>query len=171
MKSLILFAAFALMGLLIGCQENQMTEPVNSLNKTEVLPSGQWIKIGSPIMDPLSGQCQVIGSAYCKLTEYSIITDPNMTMKSASKVKLEIIFDAELCNQISSNEQPPNKIQGRSEHRFQLREGDQITVFDRYKIDNRTDVILVVRYGVTLKGVSVQQMFLRERGDFNQVVY
>lgn len=156
---LAILLAFAI----FGCQENQITDPVvSSLDKTEALPSGQWILLNSPVLDPLSGQCMIKGSVYCSLKEYVSVVYPAITEDVPSRYLLKIIFDAELCN-VTNN--PFNRnwiIKNESSFRFTLKPDEVITIHKSYPITKREDVVLIVKYDVALKGVSISSMYLRE---------
>ncbi|MFO7527010.1 MAG: hypothetical protein R6W68_16270 [Ignavibacteriaceae bacterium] len=163
MKKLFVFAGVLFMLAIFGCQENQVTDPlVSAINKTEALPSGQWISLNSPLLDPTSGQCILKGSVYCNLKEYVSVSYPAITEDVPSRYLLRIIIDAELCNVTNI---PFNRnwiIKNESTFRFTLKPDEVITIHKSYPIANREDVMLIVKYDVAVKGVSIASMYLCE---------
>lgn len=164
MKNLMFLAVFVIAGIFTGCQDSQVTEPAVNLDKTEVLPSGQVIKLGgAPLMDPISGESEISGAVYCKITELITIADPPLTVESLTKAKIEIIFDAELRVLDISSEYPEWLIYDRSEYRRTFKPDEVIKIRESYQIANRNDVILIVIYNVSLvKGLRIQQMYLEK---------
>ena len=164
---------FALTGLFLilffsGCQENQitepvsssdMTEPVASFDKTSNLPSGEWIKLCCPVIDPLTGSCQIQGTVY-----YNIVPIPAVVVNKPGSIDLTLMLNGELCQLAGINDHSPWSIYGYSKDRVELTGtgGRVVTISKTYKIKNRSDIVLRVVYNVNFNSVSINKIFLRK---------
>jgi hypothetical protein len=165
---------FALTGLFLilffsGCQENQitepvsssdMTEPVASFDKTSNLPSGEWIKLCCPVIDPLTGSCQIQGTVYYNIEPVSY---PAAVVDKPGSIDLTLMLNGELCQLAGINDHSLWSIYGYSKDRVEFTGtgGRVVTLSKTYKIKDRSDIVLRVVYNVDFNVVSINKIFLR----------
>lgn len=162
MKKLFVLIAILLAFAFFGCQENQITDPVLSVDKKAELPSGGWVKLCSPVLDPLSGPCEVRGSVYYKISQPIIITGPNITSKQTSRVTLSLILEGELCDLYGLSNHARWSINGHSEHSLIFLQDEFKTIIKMYPVSNRNDILLAVKYNVEKNSVNVSSLSLRQ---------
>ncbi|MFO7527009.1 MAG: hypothetical protein R6W68_16265 [Ignavibacteriaceae bacterium] len=168
MKKLFVPLAILLACTFFGCQENQITDPVLQLDKKAELPSGGWIKLCCPVLDPLSGPCEVRGSVYYKISQPIIIAEPNFVSKQDLKVKISIILEGELCDLLALSNHDRWSINGKSEHSLYFTQDEIKTVYKIYPVSNRKDIVLAVKYVVERGKVNISSLSLRQV--FNNII-
>lgn len=162
MKQLkVLFSIISII-FFFGCQENQITEPVNTLEKTSGLINGGVINLDSPVLDPLSGKCKVSGVVRYKIYRPIADEEPMTASKKAVRVKVIIGMDAVLVDLL--NTQPHDRwlIRGTSEHQLVFFQDDVKTIHLKYEITGRDDIILIVIYNFEMYSLSIQKMYVKE---------
>jgi hypothetical protein len=163
MKQLVVLFSIISVIFFFGCQENQITEPVNTLDKTSGLINGGVINLDSPVLDPLTGKCSVSGVVKYKIYKPAIASEELMTAsKRAERVKVVIAMDAVLVDLL--NTQPHDRwlIRGTSEHQVVFFQDDVKTIHLKYEITGRDDIILIVIYNFEMYSLSIQKMYVKE---------
>jgi hypothetical protein len=161
MKQLIVLLSIFTVTFFFGCQENQITEPVNSLDKSAGVIGGT-INLDSPVLDPLTGKCIVSGVVKYKIYKPLANEEPMTASKKAERVKLIIAMDAVLVDLL--NTQPHDRwlIRGTSEHQVVFFQDDVKTIHLKYEITGREDIILIVKYNFKMYSLSIQKMYVKE---------
>ena len=151
----ILFGLFLIL-VVVGCRENQISQPETIVNmELNKVRTGE-VKIHSEVIDPVFGACIISGknSYMMDIPEYSANADTGIS------VKLCLELDAELCTRLMS----PIKfsICGVSVEVVNFR-GEAIQFVEKnYEISNRPDVRLGVKYSVTATGIKIEKMVLHQ---------
>lgn len=169
MKKLFALTGLFLILFFFGCQENQVTEPVSSsdikdqnalLDKTN-LPSGEWIKICCPVIDPITGSCRIQGTVYYNIDPASY---PSTDAEKPGSIDLTLLLNGELCQLAGLNDHSLWSIYGYSKDRVVLTGtgGRVVTISKTYKIKDRSDIVLRVVYDVNFDSVSINKIFLRK---------
>lgn len=163
--SLIVFAAL----LIVGCQENSITNPVpNSaeVNKDDASTTSGFIKLQNSLQSPY----QVFNSYFVinGVIDYSIEVhqlDP-IPPNSQELISFQLSINAELSNVCTvcsplSNETPAGTISGELNDVINFSDDTQHTVTKTFAIDKRDDgMTLKVSFLVTTSGITVDQMRL-----------
>jgi hypothetical protein len=164
MKQLVVLFSIISVIFFFGCQENQITEPANPLDKTSTssLINVGVINLDSPVFDPLSGKCAVSGVVKYKIYRPLANEEPMTASKKVERVKLIIAMDAVLVDLL--NTQPHDRwlIKGITEHQVVFFQDDVKTIQLKYEITGRDDIILIVKYNFEMYSLSIQKMYLKE---------
>ena len=150
----VTLVAFSL-ALIIGCQENLINEPAETLLKQkDNLVNSNTIKINYEIRDPLYGMSTLTG----QVTYIHQIINQPMGPIGFNRVSIQINMDSELNN---LGMMPLKwRIQGRSNDVVSVSEEGILLIEKSYLITNRTDVVLLVQYLVTTNGVGISGVSL-----------
>ena len=151
----VTLVAFSL-ALIIGCQENLINEPAETmLKQKDNLVNSNTIKISYEIRDPLYGMSTLTG----KVTYIHQVINQPMGPIGFNRVSIQINMDSELKNLLGMM---PLKwrIQGRSNDVVSVSEEGILLIEKSYLITNRTDVVLLVQYLVTTNGVGISGVSL-----------
>jgi len=139
---------------LIGCQENPVTAPDQSLNKQGNSTIEEIINLCCPLEDPAGGNCQLTG-------EVSYIQQVSQVQVGLYEVTLELNMNAQLCS-LDNPTLTQWAIAGQSMDEFSVSEEGIYVLEKGYLISNRTDVLLIVDYLVTTEGVGITNLWLME---------
>ena len=156
MKNLIISLAAASVLFVIGCQENMINEPAETmLKQKDNLVNTNTVKINYEIRDPLYGMSTLTG----KVTYVHQVISQPMGPIGFNRVSIQINMDSELKNLLGMM---PLKwrIQGRSNDVVSVSEEGILLIEKSYLITNRTDVVLLVQYLVTTNGVGISGVSL-----------
>lgn len=161
MKKLFVIPVFFLIMILIGCQENTITEPVAE-RSSPIFTKEEAINLCCNVKDPLSGECSVIG----KLYYIQEVTTANNSIYAT--IDLTIKVDAELCSEAIQYGALPWTIQNRSARSFVVKNLQSVnTTFKGesekqfavlYNINNRNDISLKIHFLVDLDGLRITSM-------------
>jgi hypothetical protein len=157
MKNLFLTLVVFSLALIIGCQENQITDPNTSLEKTSSGIQMQIMKICCQVNDPLSGCCGVNGS----VRYMHKVTNQNTNSVNLKKVSLHLEMESELCSRLGMVHLPWI-VKGISDDTFYVSEEGIVLLEKSYRISNRYDVVMSVVYLVTTEGVGISSVSLIE---------
>ncbi|MBS4035631.1 MAG: hypothetical protein KGZ85_14265 [Ignavibacterium sp.] len=160
MKQLVVLLSIFTVIFFFGCQENQITEPINSLDKTSGLINGGVINLDSPVFDPLSGKCAVSGVVKYKIYRPLANEEPMTASKKVERVKLIIAMDAVLVDLLNTQPHERWLIKGTTEHQVVFFQDDIKPIQLKYEITGRDDIILIVKYNFERYSLSLQQMYL-----------
>jgi hypothetical protein len=155
----ITLVAFSL-ALIIGCQENLINEPENSLLKkaeinTATTRTTSSLKICCEVRDPEYGSCNLNG---CVNYVHQIINRA-MNPIGLNEISLNLEMDSKLCDKLGMMHLEW-RIQGKSNDIVHVSEEGILLVEKTYWITNRNDVVLLVRYMVTTDGVGISSVNL-----------
>jgi len=151
----VTFAAFSL-ALIIGCQENMLNEPSETMLKQKSdLVHSNIIKMNYEVMDPLYGTSKVTGEV---TYTHEVINQP-MSPIGFKRIFLQLSIDSELRNLLTMS---PIKwsVIGKSQDFVTVSEEGILLIEKSYWIANRTDVVLLVQYLVTTDGVGISGVSL-----------
>jgi len=155
MKKLFLTTVIFSVLLLIGCQENTITEPTQFLARGENSNSRGSITLSFVLEDPQGGSSQLTGEA--RYVHQILNNDEEETGLYRISLQLEM-------NSILSRLDGPVSsewtINGQSLDVFHVSEEGIYILQKAYYIENRFDVVLVVQYLVTTEGVGVPNLWL-----------
>ena len=140
--------------LILGCQENPITEPIQSLTKKGELKNEETINICCVVVDPAGGNCQVIG-------EVNYTHQASQVQPGLYEVTLSLNMNSRLCS-LDNPSLTQWTIAGQSVDEFNVSEEGIYVMQKAYLIENRTDVILIVEYLVTIDGVGINNLWLQE---------
>jgi hypothetical protein len=157
MKTLLVTLVAFLFALIIGCQESLVNEPTASLEKKRGSGEKDILKICCQVKDPLTGMCNVNG---CIIYSHQIVTR-SMNPTGLVEVQLYLEMDSELCDPLGMFHLEW-KAKGRSEDIVFVSEEGIAMVEKSYRISNRDDAVLLVRYMVTTDGVGISRVILAE---------
>ena len=157
MKNLFVTLVAVLLALIIGCQENFMNEPGYSVEKKSDNVKKNVINICCQVQDPFAGGCTVNG---CVTYVHKIINRA-MNPTGLYEVSLQLQMDSELCSPLGLLHLEW-KIKAKSDNKIYVSEDGIALVEKSYKITNRDDVVLLVRYIVTTDGVRISGVNLAE---------
>ncbi len=169
MKKLFLSLIFFTALLIVGCQENSITNPVPDsadINKSDASTASGFIKLQNSLQSPY----QVFNSYFdiSGVINYSIEVhqlDP-IPPNSQELISLQLSIDAELTNVCTvcsplSNETPAGTISGEINDVINFSDDTQHAVTKTFAIDKRTDgMTLKVSFLVTTSSVTVDYMKL-----------
>jgi len=146
----VTLAAFSL-ALIIGCQENMLNEPSETMLKQKAdRVNTNTINMNYEVKDPLYGISTLTGQV---TYTHQVINQP-MGPIGFNRVSIIINMDAELNNLLGMS---PLKwrIQGKSQDVVNVSEEGILLIEKSYWITNRSDVVLLVKYLVTTDGVGI----------------
>ena len=155
----VTLAAFSL-ALIIGCQENLINEPENSLLKkneisTSATTTTNSIKICCEVRDPQYGSCNLNG---CVKYVHQIINRA-MNPMGLYEISLKLHMYSKLCDKLGMVHLEW-RAEGKSDDIVYVSEEGILLVEKTYWITNRNDVVLLVRYLVTTDGVGISSVNL-----------
>jgi len=149
MKKLFLITVVFSALLLIGCQENFITEPVGTLEKTGNSINREFIRMNIVIDDPLAGKVELVGEVYYT---HELANSDHRSSQFLVSVSLEL--NAQLFDMLGGTH-PEWSSSGKSEDSMYISEEGIYILQKAYSITNRDDVVLVVQYLVTTEGVGI----------------
>jgi len=150
MKNLFAILIALSFTLMIGCQEN----PVSQSETAPILkvkpPIEQTIKLCCEVKDPYSHVCNLNG----RVNYVFEIIKNTMNPRATTLISLRINIHASLCDKLRMM---PCVwiIEGKSDEIVQVSEEGILLLEKGYPITNRNDVVLVVKYMVTAKGIGI----------------
>lgn len=161
MKKLFVLSVVLLIISFLGCQENQITEPVSggqlSFSKKEV------IDLCCPLNDPLSGQCFISGKIIYDLVASGL--DPTNSL-----VELNIQLYAKLLDEAHVAGTPQWLIKSDRTETFIITETlndfnlskpdnpDKVVFKRLYNVENREDIVLEITYTLTVRTLNIKCM-------------
>ncbi len=154
MKKLFLITLAFFVLFVMGCQENSITEPVGTLEKTGISVSREIIHINFFLEDPLAGRSELVGDVY--YTHELLNSDQHSNLFLVS-VTLEL--NAQMNDMLGMMHLDWSS-SGKSEDSMYISEEGIYILQKAYSITNRDDVVLVVQYLVTTEGVGVPNCWL-----------
>ena len=155
MKTLfITLVAFSL-ALIIGCQENMLNEPSETMLQKDKLVNTNIINVNYEVRDPLYGTSKLTGQV---TYTHQVINQP-MGPIGFKRISLQLSMDSELENLLGMS---PLKwsVRGKSQDVVTVSEEGILLIEKSYWITNRTDVVLLVQYLVTTDGVGISGVSL-----------
>jgi hypothetical protein len=153
MKKFLLTIVAVTFFFIIGCQENLVTEPTQSLSKKENLTAEETINLSYVLKDPSGGSCQLTGEVNYF---HRIYTDP----LGLYEVTLTLNMNSQL-SRFGVPTAEPWTIEGWSEDVVIVSEDESVILDKRYEVKNRYDIVLVVHYLVTKEGVEISNLWLQ----------
>ncbi|RKY92538.1 MAG: hypothetical protein DRQ01_06170 [Ignavibacteriae bacterium] len=153
MRNLFLILVVFSVLFIIGCQENLVTEPTQSLSKKENLTAEGTINLYYMLNDPSGGSCRLTGEVNYN---HRIYTD----QLGLYEVTLTLNMSSQLCN-LGGPIAEPWTIEGWSEDVVIVSEDESVILDKRYEVKNRYDIVLVVHYLVTKEGVEISNLWLQ----------
>lgn len=157
MKKIFVALVALSLALIIGCQENFLNEPEYSLDKKSSDVRKDILNICCRVQDPFAGGCNVNG---CVTYVHKIINRA-MNPTGLFEISLHLQMDSELCSPLGLLHLEW-KIKAKSDDIIYVSEDGIALVEKSYKITNRDDVLLLVRYLVTTDGVRISDVNLAE---------
>lgn len=157
MKKIFVALVALSLALIIGCQENLLNEPEYSLDKKSSDVRKDILNICCRVHDPFAGNCTVNG---CVAYVHKVVNRA-MNPTGLYEVSLHLEMDSELCSRCGMVHLEW-KINAKSDDIIYVSEEGIVLVEKSYKITNREDVLLLVRYLVTTDGVRISQINLAQ---------
>ena len=154
MKKLFLTTVIFSVLLFIGCQENSITEPVGTLEKTGDPVNREIIQMNFVIEDPIAGNIELVGEVY-----YTHELANSDQLSNLFLVSVSLDFNAELNDMLGMMHLEWSS-SGKSEDSMYISEEGIYILQKAYGITNRNDVVLIVQYLVTTEGVGVPNCWL-----------
>lgn len=158
MKKLLALLSVIFLVILVGCQENQITEPVESLDKN-IITAGEQMKLCCPLADPLCGRSLLNGLVNVYKKPGGLDAYANITYSFTINLAAELVDISQ--NTIHSRW----LVKGTSDHDVKfLNNSDGLVIIHKgYPVTNREDVMLVVKYQVDRNGnICIRNMYLKE---------
>ena len=155
MKTFFVTLVAFLLAFIIGCQENLINEPENSLEKKTDSINRNSIKICCEIRDPQAGVCNLSG--YVNYAHQ--IINRTMNPMGLYEISLNLEMDSKLCDKLGMVHLEW-RIQGKSNDIVYVSEEGILLVEKTYWITNRNNVVLLVKYLVTTNGVGIASVDL-----------
>jgi hypothetical protein len=160
MKTFFVTLAALSLALIIGCQENLINEPENSLSKKEAINTSittttNSLKICCEVRDPEYGACNLNG---CVNYVHQIINRA-MNPTGLYEISLRLHMDSKLCDKLGMVHLEW-RAEGRSDDIVYVSVEGILVVEKTYWITNRSDVVLLVKYLVTTDGVRISSVNL-----------
>jgi hypothetical protein len=155
MKIFFLIPVVLFLSLLLGCQEN----PVSQFEASPILkvkpPTEQSIKLCCELKDPYSNVCNLNG----RVNYVFNIIKNTMYPRAITLISLRINIYASLCDKLRMM---PCVwfIEGKSDEIVQVSEEGILLLEKSYSITNRNDVVLLVKYMVTTNGMGISSVDL-----------
>lgn len=150
MKVFYLIPIILFLSLLLGCQENPVSQSETSPILKVKQPIEQTIKLCCDIDDPYYNVCNLNG-----MVNYVFeIIDNTMNPRATTLISLRITIHATLCDKLRMM---PCAwiIEGKSDEVVQVSEEGILLLEKSYPITNRNDVVLLVKYMVTKNGLGL----------------
>jgi len=156
MKNLIAIVVSLSLALMIGCQENLITDPENSVLFKGKEPEVKSLKISCEVKDLTYGVCNLKG----RVNYTHEVTSKTMNPRQGLyEISVSLYINAVLSDRLGI---------AHLEWRVEARSNDIVTVSEDgililekcYSISNRTDVVLLVKYLVTTNGVGIASIDL-----------
>ena len=154
MKKLFLATVVLSVLFIVGCQDNSITEPVGTLEKTGNPVTREIIQMNFMIDDPLAGNVELVGEVYYT---HELVNSDQLSSQFLVSVSLD--FNAEL-NDMLGMMHLEWKSSGKSEDSMYISEEGIYILQKAYGITNRDDVVLIVQYLVTTEGVGIPNCWL-----------
>jgi hypothetical protein len=172
MKKLFLSLVVFSILFFIGCQENTITDPLSTESPgMQGVTNGIAVKndvpdvirfeneLSSPYPANTLIECFIVTGTVEVVHKVFPILDPTLASPQY-RVTVKLSMDAEM-NCTKGPDRTPWLIKGDTENTIYLTSGQVFTLTKYYKIQGRIDRMqLVVKYGVTLDGVSLIDMKL-----------
>ncbi len=150
MKIFFLIPVVLFLSLLLGCQEN----PVSQFEASPILkvkpPTEHSIKLCCEVKDPYSNVCTLNG----RVNYVFEIIENTMNPRATTLISLRLNIRASLCDKLRMM---PCAwiIEGKSDEIVQVSEEGILLLEKYYTITNRNDVVLLVKYMVTANGIGI----------------
>jgi hypothetical protein len=154
MKKLFLTTVVFSVLVIIGCQENSITEPVGTLEKTGDPVNREIIQMNFVINDPLAGSVELVGEVY-----YTHELASSDQLSNLFLVSVSLDLNAQLFDMLGGTH-PEWSSSGKSEDSMYISEEGIYILQKAYSITNRDDVVLIVQYLVTTEGVGIPNCWL-----------
>ena len=154
MKRLILSTIVLSVLFFVGCQENPITDPVGTLEKTGNPDGKEIIQMNFMIDDPVAGSVEIVGEVY-----YTHEVGNSDQLSDLFLVSVTLDLNAEL-NDMLGMMHLEWKSSGKSEDSMYISEEGIYILQKAYSITNRDDVVLIVQYLVTTEGVGIPNCWL-----------
>jgi len=154
MKKLLLATTVLSVLFIAGCQENSITEPVVTLEKTGDPVNREIIQMNFMIDDPLIGVVEIVGEVYYT---HELVNSDQLSSQFLISVSLD--FNAELNDMLGMMHLEWSS-SGKSEDSMYISEEGIYILQKAYGITNRDDVVLIVQYLVTTEGVGIPNCWL-----------
>lgn len=151
MKNLIVIAISLSLALMIGCQENLITDPENSALLKGKAPEVKSLKISYEIKDLTYGVCNLSGRVNYTHEVTSMTMNPRQGLY---EISLSLYMNSVLCDKLGLVHLEW-RAEGRSNEIVTVSEDGILLLEKTYKITNRPDVVLLVKYLVTTNGVGI----------------
>ena len=160
MKTFFVTLVAFLLALIIGCQENLINEPGDSLLKkdeitTSTTTTTNSLKICCEVRDPEYGACNLNG---CVNYVHKIINRA-MNPTGLYEISLRLHMDSKLCDKLGMVHLEW-RAEGRSDDIVYVSEDGILLLEKCYSITNRSDVVLLVKYLVTTNGIGISSVNL-----------
>ncbi len=94
MKKILLTIVVLSVLFVVGCQENSITEPVSTLEKTGNSVHKDIIKMNFVIEDPIAGSSELVGDVYYT---YELFNSDQPTINSLFRYQLNLILNCSIC--------------------------------------------------------------------------
>ena len=143
--------------LMLGCEEFQVTEPIQSAAKKDNLVNNGIIELCCLLDDPIGGCCQLTG----KVEYVHEIIGSETGEDNQYLVALSLDMDSELCHNAFTYE-IHCPIKCTTNDTIYVSEEGIYILTKAYIIENRIDVLLYVQYLVTTEGVGIPTIHLME---------
>jgi hypothetical protein len=154
--SLYSFVTVALF-LMLGCEEMQVTEPIQSVAEKDNFLNNGSINLCCVLDDPLGGCCQLLGEVeYVHEIIESATGGDNQYL-----VALTLDMSSELCRNCDIRE-IYCPIECTTNDTIYVSEEGIYILMKAYIIENRIDVLLMVQYLITTEGVGIPNIWLEE---------
>jgi hypothetical protein len=150
MKIFFLTPVVLFLSLLLGCQDNPVSESEASPILKVKPPIEQTIKLCCEVKDPYSNVCNLNG----RVNYVFEVIKNTMNPRATTLISLRINIHASLCDKLRMM---PCVwiIEGKSDEILQVSEEGILLLEKSYSISNRNDVVLLVKYMVTAKGIGI----------------
>jgi hypothetical protein len=162
MKNLFITLAMFLLVITIGCQENMLNEPANTLMKdkgndltSDVAETTNILKLKYNLRGPEGSTFTLQG----RVTYTHSVVTRAMDPLSSKMIALHIYINASLID-IVGMAHLDWRIEGRSDDLVSVSEDGILLLEKTYSITNRNDVVLLVKYLVTTNGVGIADVRL-----------
>jgi len=155
MKTLILALVTCVLAIFYACQENAVNQPESSQILKDQQHKNNSIKICCEVKDPRYGICNLNGCVDYKVE----IIGETMHPRALTAISIKLHMNSVLCDKYGMAH-PEWRIEGRSEDVVYVSEEGILILEKGYKITNRNDVDLLVRYLVTTNGVGLADVAL-----------
>jgi hypothetical protein len=148
------------LALIIGCNENLINEPGAVLDKSSDRVSRNVIQFSRDLRDPLTGMSVIQGT----VSYTHQIINQFKNDEGISDISLTLELNATLYGKVNMI----NKlwdVKGKSYHKISVSREGIFPLTQKYTIEDRKDMILVIKYLVTTDGVGIADMRIEEIGN------